>query len=359
MVQTVYQNLEEIKVIVENQIYLHDKPFQLESGAVLKNIKITYSTYGALNASGDNVIWVCHALTANSEVETWWQGLVGVGALYDPTKYFIVCANIIGSCYGTSGPLDINPETGKPYYLSFPSVTIRDMVKAHQLLKEHLEISSIHTCIGGSMGGQQALEWAIIEPGLIRNLIVLATNASHSPWGIAFNESQRMAIKADPTWKNESADAGREGLKAARAIALLSYRSYNTYEATQSEEDVNKTDNFCAVSYQNYQGEKLVKRFNCHSYLYLSHAMDSHNVGRNRKSIEAALHIIQSKTLCIGIKSDILFPVTEQQFLAEHIPGASYEEIESLYGHDGFLIETLKIEKLIRDFYKLAQIKSA
>lgn len=359
MVQSSYQNLEEIKVIVENQVYIYSKPFQFESGTVLSSLKITYSTYGSLNKNRDNVIWVCHALTANSEVETWWQGLVGPNSLYDPAKYFIVCANILGSCYGTSGPLETNPETGKPYYLTFPSVTIRDMVKAHQLLREHLAISSIHTCIGGSMGGQQALEWAIMEPSLIENLILLATNAFHSPWGIAFNESQRLAIKADSTWKEESAEAGKNGLKAARAIALLSYRHYNTYKATQAEKDLNKVDDFCAVSYQNYQGDKLVKRFNCHSYLYLSHAMDSHNVGRNRGSVESALAAVQAKTLCIGICTDILFPVSEQSFLAQHISNASYEEIESLYGHDGFLIETSKIEKLIAGFYKLANIKSA
>jgi homoserine O-acetyltransferase len=226
------------------------------------------------------------------------------------------------------------------------------------VLREHLGIQKIHTCIGGSLGGQQALEWAISQPDLISNLILLATNAFHSPWGVAFNESQRLAIMADPTWKDESLSAGQAGMKAARAIALLSYRNYNTYLNKQSEENINKKDNFKASSYQDYQGEKLVKRFNCHSYWYLSKAMDSHNVGRNRGSVEKALKQIKSQTLLIGIKSDILFPVSEQIFLAKNIKGAIYQEIDSLFGHDGFLIETGKIGSLIEAFYKKEKISS-
>jgi homoserine O-acetyltransferase len=342
---------------VENKTFKYTKSFLLESGEKLESLNIAYTVSGKLNAKKDNVIWVCHALTANSEAESWWCNLVGANSLFDPSKYYIVCANILGSCYGSSGPLEVNPKTGKPYFLSFPQVSIRDMVGAHELLRAHLGIDKIHTCIGGSLGGQQALEWAIINPSLISNLILLATNAHHSPWGIAFNESQRMAIKADPTWDQESPDAGAAGLKAARAVALLSYRNYSTYLSSQSEEDVNKTDNFKASSYQNYQGEKLVKRFNCHSYLYLSKAMDSHNVGRGRGTVEKALQGVKSKTLLIGIKSDILFPVSEQIFLANQIPNAEYNEIDSLYGHDGFLIETQKISELIRAFYELKKEK--
>jgi homoserine O-acetyltransferase len=342
---------------VENHTYTYNKSYNLESGAKLEGLQIAYTTSGTLNADKSNVIWVCHALTANSEAETWWCGLVGPGGLFDSSRYFIVCANILGSCYGTTGPHEINPATQKPFYLSFPQVTIRDMVGLHEILCAHLNIKKIHTCMGGSLGGQQAMEWAIINPGLISNLILMATNAYHSAWGIAFNESQRLAIKADPTWKNETADAGAEGLKAARAIALLSYRNYHTYQKSQAEDDLNKTDDFKASSYQKYQGEKLVNRFNCHSYWYLSKAMDSHNVGRNRVSIEKALAQIKAKTLLIGITSDVLFPVSEQIFISKHIPGAIYNEIDSLYGHDGFLIETEKIGKVIEAFYAKNQVK--
>jgi homoserine O-acetyltransferase/O-succinyltransferase len=337
---------------MENIIYNHTKLFTLESGAKIEGLKIAYSTSGKLNANKDNVLWVCHALTANSDVESWWCGLIGPGTLYDPEKYFIVCANILASCYGTTGPQDTEPKTNKPYYYSFPQITIRDMVAAHEILREHIGIEKIHTCIGGSLGGQQAMEWAILRPDLISNLVLLATNAFHSPWGIAFNESQRMAIKADITWSHETPEAGKDGLKAARAIALLSYRNYHTYHHSQSENDNEKTDDYRATSYQNYQGEKLINRFNTHSYWYLSKAMDSHNVGRGRASVEKALQSIKSKTLVVGIKSDVLFPVSEQIFLSKNIPHADYVEIDSLYGHDGFLIETEKIGNVIKAFYK-------
>lgn len=336
---------------MEYHLFTYKKPVTLESGVVLPEVRIQYSTLGERNAADDNIVWVCHALTANSDVESWWPGLVGNGYLYNPEEHFLICANILSSCYGSTGPTETNPDTNKPYFLSFPVVTIRDMVLIHDILREHLQIKQVHTLIGGSLGGQQAMEWAIQKPSLFTYLILLSTNAFHSPWGIAFNESQRMAIDMDPTWKNASLDAGREGLKTARAIAMLSYRSYETYVETQSEEDSSKTDDYKAITYQHYQGDKLVKRFNCHSYWYLSKAMDSHHVGRNRESVETALAQITAKSLIIGISSDILFPVCEQEFLAEKINGASYVCIDSLYGHDGFLTEIEKLDVVIRDFY--------
>jgi homoserine O-acetyltransferase len=337
---------------LKNHTLNHTNTFQLESGRTLAELTIAYSTIGQLNAKKDNVIWVCHALTANSEVAAWWPGIIGEGKLYDPANYFIICANILGSCYGTTGPLETEKKKGKPYFIDFPQFTIRDMVAVHEILRNHLQIKKIHTCIGGSLGGQQAMEWAISNPALISNLILLATNAHHSPWGIAFNESQRMAIKSDPTWQEARADAGQEGLKAARAIALLSYRNYDTYQLSQVETDLEKTDDYKASSYQNYQGEKLINRFNCHSYWYLSKAMDSHNVGRGRGGVSKALGSIKAHTLLIGITTDILFPVSEQRFLEENIPNSVFNEIDSLFGHDGFLIETEKIERSIKAFYK-------
>ena len=214
-----------------------------------------------------------------------------------------------------------------------------------------MQIEQIYTVIGGSLGGQQALEWAIQQPDRIQNLIIVATNAYHSPWGIAFNEAQRMAIRADETYNQNIPEGGRNGLKAARAMALLSYRNYDTYTKTQREEDISKKDNFRASSYQNYQGEKLVNRFNAYAYMSLSKSMDSHNVGRYRGSVEEALALVKAKTLVVGISSDILFPVSEQRFMAQHIPGATYQEIDSLYGHDGFLIETGQLTQLIEAFY--------
>jgi len=336
---------------MEYHVYTHKHPITLESGVVLPEVRIQYSTAGERNAYDDNIIWVCHALTANSDVESWWPGLVGTDYLYNPEEHYIICANILSSCYGTTGPTETNPETNTPYFLSFPVVTIRDMVLIHDVLRIHLGIEHVHTLIGGSLGGQQAMEWAIQKPTLFKHLVLLSTNAFHSPWGIAFNESQRMAIDMDPTWKNASLDAGREGLKTARSIAMLSYRSYETYVETQSEEDSSKVDDYRAITYQHYQGDKLVKRFNCHSYWYLSKAMDSHHIGRNRGSVKAILSTIQAKTFVIGISSDILFPVCEQEFIAAHITNASYICIDSLYGHDGFLTETEKIAEALTDFY--------
>jgi len=305
-----------------------------------------------LNANKDNVVWVCHALTANSDVFDWWKGLFGDKDHFNPDEHFIVCANILGSNYGTTSPLGTNPVTGLPYYLAFPQISVRDMVKAHQLLAEHLEIKDIKIIIGGSLGGQQALEWSIMQPERIKNLILIATNARHSPWGVAFNESQRLAITTDRSFYANQPDGGAKGMKAARSIALLSYRGYKTYSVTQQEENDKKTDDFKASSYQNYQGEKLVKRFNAYSYWYLTKVMDSHNVGRGRHGVEKALSLIKAKTLVVGIKSDLLFPIEEQQYLFRHIPKAAFAELDSFYGHDGFLIETELLTNVITSFFK-------
>lgn len=324
--------------------------FRLECGTTLPEIEIAYHTYGELAPTGDNVVWVCHALTGNSEAADWWDGLVGEEKLFNPEQHFIVCANMLGSCYGSTGPLSINPATGKAYGHDFPLVTVRDMVAAHELLREHLGIQKIHVALGGSMGGQQVLEWAIQKPDLFEHIALLATNAQHSPWGIAFNESQRMAIYADDTLLDEdNPEAGKKGLETARSIAMLSYRSYDTYQMTQTDAE-DKIGDFRASSYQRYQGLKLWKRFNVFSYLTLSRAMDSHNVGRGRGGVDKALQEVKANTLVIGITSDLLFPLREQEQIAKGITGAQYTELESIYGHDGFLVEFQRIETLIRQF---------
>jgi len=332
--------------------YNYTKVFELENGKKLNGLHIAYHTFGKLNAGKDNVIWACHALTANADVLDWWKGLFGDKAIFNPEDHFIVCANVLGSHYGTTNPLSVNPVTGQPYYLSFPEFTIRDLVHAHQLLADHLGVNHIKVLIGGSLGGQQAVEWAITDTEKIEHLILVATNAFHSPWGIAFNESQRLAISADRTFYAQQPEGGIKGLKAARSIALLSYRTYEAYVATQLESVNDKTGGFRASSYQNYQGEKLCKRFNAYSYWYLSKAMDSHNVGRGRKSVTDALARIKSSTLVIGIENDFLFPISEQAFLGANIPGAAFQAIKSAYGHDGFLIETDALTNIIGNFLK-------
>lgn len=329
--------------------YHHKKPFVLENGEILPELTIAYHTYGTLNSEKDNVIWVCHALTANSDVADWWPGMVGKDLAFDTEKYFIVCANILGSCYGTTGPLSINPLTQKPYFSIFPFITIRDMVNAHILLRKQLEIKEVQVLAGGSMGGYQAMEWCVMEPGIIKQLFLLATSATESAWGIAIHTAQRMAIEADNSWQNDFPEAGQKGLKAARAIGMLTYRNYEMFALQQTDPDTEKTENFKAESYIKYQGDKLVGRFNSFSYYLLTKAMDSHHLGRMRgRKVEEILQGFRQKTLITGISSDILCPVTEQKFLSTNIPDSKYIEINSAYGHDGFLVECDKISQHFR-----------
>lgn len=318
----------------------------LENGEYLTEPSIAYHTYGDASKP---VVWVCHALTANSEVFDWWAGLFGPTEAFNPQDYFIVCSNVLASCYGTTGPLSKNPVTGQPYFHAYPRITIRDMVAAHEALRRHLGIQKIYLLLGGSLGGQQALEWAIQQPQLIDHLALIATNARHSAWGIAFNEAQRMAIEADGTWRQSQPHAGDAGMRAARATALLSYRNYGTYGQFQTDQEP-ALDQYRASTYQQYQGEKLSRRFNAFSYYRLAQAMDTHHVGRGRESVESALSSIKARTLVVGISSDVLFPTTEQQYLARYIPAARYLEIDSDYGHDGFLIETQQLGEALTTF---------
>ena len=329
------------------KIFRYAYSFELELGGELAGFQLAYTTHGSLNADNSNVLWICHALTGNADPTDWWDGLVGEGEYYDPKDWFIVCANVLGSHYGSTNALSINPKTNEPFYHDFPNVTARDCVNAFELLRQELGIGHINTCIGGSLGGQQALEWSIANPELIQNLVLIATNAIHSPWGIAFNESQRMAIETDSTWLESHPDAGLAGMKVARSIALLSYRNYDTYDFTQARDNHDQADGFRASGYQRYQGNKLASRFNAFSYWTLSKMMDSHNVGRNRITIINALSKVKARTLVLGISSDILFPLSEQKLLAKYIANAQYQEIDSLYGHDGFLIEYKQLKQIL------------
>ncbi len=332
--------------------YRHTEPFRTESGSFLTGLEIAYHTYGRLNEKADNVIWVCHALTANSDIKAWWPGMVGENRLFDTEKYFIVCANVLGSCYGTTGPASVNPETGRPWLRDFPLITVRDIVNVHEILRLHLGIKSIHTVIGASIGGFQALEYSVMRPGLIRRLIILASGARQSPWALAFSESMRLAMEADDSFTANDPEGGRKGLKAARSVALLSYRTAEAYNTTQQEEDDEKLTSFKAASYQAYQGEKLVRRFNPYSYWTLTCLSDTHNIGRGRGGIPKALKSIKAEILCVGIGSDLLFPTADQKLIAENAEKAKYVEIDSFYGHDGFLIETEKVTDVVRRFWE-------
>jgi len=335
-------------------VFNYENPFTLESGVTLPGYHLAYTTHGKLNADKSNVVWIFHALTANSNPLEWWPGLVGDGKFFDPAKYFIICANKPGSPYGSVSPLSINPQTNQLYYHDFPVFTMRDMIRTFQHLKDHLGIRKIFIALGGSTGGMQLLEWAIEEPELFEHIVPIATNAVLSPWAIAFNASQRMAIEADITWLERRPDAGQKGLAAARSIALLSYRHYNGYDITQPRDKsfvaLGNEVTYAADNYQRYQGLKLVNRFNAICYYRLSQSMDSHDVGKNRGGVERALRTITAKTLVIGITSDVLYPITEQEYLKKKILGAELLTISSDFGHDGFLLEYEKIETALKRF---------
>ena len=335
-------------------VFNYENPFTLESGVTLPGYHLAYTTHGKLNADKSNVVWIFHALTANSNPLEWWPGLVGDGKFFDPAKYFIICANKPGSPYGSVSPLSINPQTNQLYYHDFPVFTMRDMIRTFQHLKDHLGIRKIFLALGGSTGGMQLLEWAIEEPELFEHIVPIATNAVLSPWAIAFNASQRMAIEADITWLERRPDAGQKGLAAARSIALLSYRHYNGYDITQPRDKsfvaLGNEVTYAADNYQRYQGLKLVNRFNAICYYRLSQSMDSHDVGKNRGGVEKALRKITARTLVIGITSDVLYPITEQEYLQKKILGAELLSISSDFGHDGFLLEYEKIETALKRF---------
>lgn len=326
--------------MMKEHTYIYNEPFLLESGSVLSGIRIHYHCSQG-SWAGRKVVWICHALTANSNPLEWWPTMVGPGKFLDPGREYIICANVLGSCYGST----------QPRSKDFPLITIRDMVKAHELLRLHLGIEHIDLLTGGSSGGFQALEWAIGNPSLAGALCLIACNARISPWATALNESQRMALLADPTFgPEEEPMAGRRGLAAARSIALLSYRSYAGYCQTQSEHQDDILIASKACSYQQYQGKKLADRFSPYSYYTLTFSLDSHNVGRNRGGTGKALSRIKTRTLCIGIDSDILFPLSEMETLARHIPGAVLEVISSDFGHDGFLLEHEQITSSLCKF---------
>lgn len=336
---------------MKTQSFHSSSPLILESGQILEQYTIAYTTYGELNADHSNVIWAVHALTGDAKVAEWWSGLVGENALYNFSDHYIICANLLGSAYGSTNALSENPATGIPYYYDFPVCSTRDLAESLERLRKHLKIERIHTLIGGSLGGQVALEWAYTLGSKLRHAIIIASTAKTSPWVIGFNEAQRMAIAADSTWGQNHQDAGKKGLEAARAVAMLSYRNPSDINTKQQESE-EKIDGFLASSYLRYQGSKLAKRFQAFSYWSLTKAMDSHDIGRGRGGIEVALKAIQAQVLAVGVNSDLLFLAEEARFLSQAVATGDYGEIVSTAGHDAFLIEFAQLSNLIENFYR-------
>ena len=334
---------------MERHVLHHKGTFTFEAGGSVESPDIVYYTSECPYTPGRKVVWVCHALTGNADPSDWWSGFVGPGKPIDTDKFFVVCASMIGSAYGEFGPATVNPATGKPWLLDFPKVTVRDIVKADILVRKALGIDKIDLMLGPSIGGFQTVEWLVTEPEVIREAVLLATDFRATPYLTAFNESQRMALLADRTFRQaKDIHGGEEGLKCARSIALISYRSVDGYGATQQDPDPDTMFAERAASYQRYQGEKLVRRFfDAYSYWCLATALDSMNVGRGRGGCEAALGTVKARCTVITITSDQLFTVERGRMMAAAIPDCEYYEISSIYGHDGFFIENDQLTAII------------
>jgi len=340
----------------------------LQSGGQFGPVTLAYETWGTLNSAADNAVLIAHALTGSSHAHdaerpdntrvAWWNPLIGPGRFFDTSRYFVICSNILGGCYGSSGPSSIDPQSGRPYGMRFPLVTVRDMVNAQRRLVEHLGVRSIAMVAGGSIGGQQALEWAVAYPELVEKVIVVAATAALTAQAVAFSEVQRQAILVDARWQGGEYQPGNgpdAGLSIARMLAMITYQSEESMELRFARQRASKlgvdspsgyTDfgkRFDVEGYLYYQGNALVKRFDANSYLYISRAMDLYDVSEGYISLEAALRRVRSKALFIGIRSDFLFPAARVRRLAEQLSAvggdATYVELDSPHGHDAFLKE--------------------
>ncbi len=326
----------------------------------MKDVEVRYNTFGKLNEAKDNVLVVCHALTGNARLDTWWSSILGPGKAFDTDKYLVVCANILGSCYGTTGPMSIDPATGEPYGVRFPQVTIRDSVALHlQMVKEALGARSVACVVGGSLGGMQALEWAFLGgPQFVRSAVVIACGARHTAWQIGISETQRQAIYADPNWQGGAFDRTSppvQGLAVARQIAMFSYRTPHGFD-TKFGRAQSEDGRFEVRRYLEYQGQKFLSRFDALTYVRLTEKMDTHDVGRGRGGVEAALRSLGQPVLVLGIDSDVLYPLHEQEEMATLIPQGELKVVQSREGHDGFLLEQQQVGGAIGQFLRAHQL---
>lgn len=339
------------------------QPFVTESGFSFPEPEVAYNTWGKLNKARDNVIIIFHALTGNADADVWFEGFFATDGYLDPDQHFVICINVLGSCYGTTGPSSVNPNTGKPYQADFPKITIRDIVRFQQMLLDELGIKSIELIIGGSLGGMQALEFCLMD-NRAKSAVLIGMGKAHRPWAIGISHAQRRAIYTDPNWKDGFYDPETppaDGLSVARMIAMNSYRSPEDYDRKfgRKFQPGREKQQFQVESYLSYQGDKLVSRFDANSYVRLTQAMDTHDVARGRSSYRQVLKNIHQPVAVIGIDTDILYPPEEQKELASLIPGAFYYEIKSPYGHDAFLIEFDQLNKIIGSFkQETAKIES-
>jgi homoserine O-acetyltransferase len=334
-------------------------PFRLECGASLPEVTVAYRTWGRRADDGGNVVLVCHALTGSADVDQWWPGILGAGRALDPDRDFVVSSNVLGSCYGTTGPTTPGPD-GRPWAGRFPPVTVRDMVRVQAALLDRLGVRRLRLVLGGSLGGLQALEWAASFPERVETVAVLAASARHSAWCIGLSEAQRQAIYADPRWAGGSYaadDPPAAGLAAARMMAMCMYRSYQGFAERFGREQ--REDGLHQVeAYLRHQGHKLVERFDAASYVALTRAMDTHDVGRGRGGWRRALRRIPHPALVVAIESDALYPPREQEELADLLPGGRLARLASPHGHDAFLIEVEAVNALLERFRAEAALRA-
>lgn len=337
----------------ETRLWLLDEPFPLDCGMALPGVQVAYRTWGRLAPDGGNAVLVCHALTGSADADVWWSGLFGPGKALDPERDFIVCSNVLAGCYGTSGPIQPHPEDGQPWGSRFPLVTIRDMVRLQALLLDDLGVGRLQLVLGPSLGGMQVLEWAAMYPERVRAMAPIGVSGRHSAWCVAISESQRRAICLDPDWcdgRYSPDRPPRHGLAVARMIAMCSYRSWENFEHRFGRKTQDWDGQFAVTSYLNYQGEKLHRRFDANTYVRLTEAMDSHDLARGRGEYAQVLGRITTPALIVSVDSDVLYPPREQMELAELLPAACYEMLHSPAGHDGFLIETSVLSRMLLDF---------
>lgn len=338
--------------------------FRLESGEQLKGVQVAYQTWGNPRNAANSTILICHALTGSADVDAWWPKIVGKGRPFDPANDYVICANILGSCYGTTGPLTSIPGSKRRYRADFPRVSVRDMVELQCLLLDSLGVDRIELVIGPSLGGMQALEWAVMYPERVGAVIPIGVGGRHSPWCIGISEAQRAAIAADPNWNNghyrESARP-EAGLAAARMMAVCTYRSWQSFENRFGRKK-RDTEQYQVQSYLRHQGEKINERFDANTYVTLTHAMHTHDLARGRDDYLKVLRSIVQPALVVSVSSDGLYPPEEQYLLAREMPNAHHETLSSIHGHDGFLIETEALGPLISAFrqqYRSALRQSA
>jgi len=345
----------------DTRTWLHPGPLALEQGGVLPAVQVAYRTWGTLDADGANAVVICHALTGSADADRWWTRMFGPGRAFDPGRDFVVCANLLGSCYGTTGPASIDPATGQPWRGRFPAITIRDMVALQHALVRALGVERVRMVIGGSLGGMQALEWALMYPELVERLVFVAAPARHSAWAIGLGEAQRQTVFADPRWKDglyDPADPPTAGLAAARMQAMLSYRSAPSFEERFGRRPQTE-DLFAVESYLRYQGQQLVDRFDAATYVTLTRAMDTHDVARGRGDLDQVLRGVRQPTLVVSIDSDVLYWPWEQREVSRLIPDARFAVLDSPQGHDAFLIDVDRLSELVAEFRGSAPVRVA